>query len=67
VTDRARDRGTTLARALASSPYVLEQLGTDDPAATLQPYAETVRAQTGTDFVVVMAPDRTRYSHPDPD
>ena len=34
---------------------------------TLQPYAEEVRADTGVDFVVVMALDRTRFTHPDPD
>jgi sensor histidine kinase regulating citrate/malate metabolism len=32
----------------------------------LQPYAEQVRADTGTSFITVLAPDRTRYTHPDP-
>ncbi|WP_246256734.1 sensor histidine kinase [Isoptericola halotolerans] len=39
----------------------------DDPSAALQPVAESVREATGTDFVVFMATDRTRYTHPDPD
>ncbi|WP_366917629.1 ATP-binding protein [uncultured Pseudokineococcus sp.] len=40
----------------------------DDAARTaaLQPFAERVRAETGTSFVVVMAPDGTRWTHPDP-
>ena len=66
VADRARDRVTAVATTLASSPYVRAQLGREDPSHTLQPYAERVRRETGTDFVVVMAPDRTRYSHPNP-
>ena len=33
----------------------------------LQPYAEQVRLDTGTDFVVVMSRERTRWSHPDTD
>jgi two-component system CitB family sensor kinase len=36
------------------------------PSTAMQPYAEDVRRQTGADFVVVMAPDGTRYTHPDP-
>ena len=32
----------------------------------IQRYAEQVRVDSGTDFVVVMGLDRTRYSHPDP-
>ena len=32
----------------------------------LQPLAERVRRDTGTDFVVVMTPDGIRYSHPNP-
>ena len=52
--------------AVADSPAVLDALRTDDPAAGIQPYAERVRRDTRTDFVVVMSLDRTRYSHPDP-
>ena len=32
----------------------------------LQPWAERIRRDTGTDFVVVMSPDGVRYTHPDP-
>ena len=36
------------------------------PSAVLQPYAERVRVESGTDFVVVMSPPAIRYTHPDP-
>ena len=56
----------TVARGLADSGAVQAAVRTPDPAAALQPAAEAVRRDTGVDFVVVMATDRTRYSHPDP-
>ena len=62
----ARDRALAVALAVADSPAVRDGLEKPDPSATLQPYAEEVRTDTGVDFVVVMALDRTRYSHPDP-
>ena len=64
--DATRERVAGIARTLADSPYVQAAAVSDDPSSTLQPYAEAVRRDTGTDFVVVMAPDRTRWSHPDP-
>jgi sensor histidine kinase regulating citrate/malate metabolism len=66
-TDSAtRARVTDIARTLADSPYVRAAAVSEDPSSRLQPYAERVRRDTGTTFVVVMAPDRTRWSHPDP-
>lgn len=64
--DAAR-RVRTLAEGLAHLPQASQAFDDDDPAAALQPLAEGVRKATGTDFVVFMAPDRTRYSHPNPD
>ncbi|MFD0969170.1 sensor histidine kinase [Plantactinospora endophytica] len=55
---------TAVAETIARSPQVADALRTPDPTVRLQPYAESVRVATGTDFVVVMAPDRTRYTHP---
>ncbi|WP_344008088.1 sensor histidine kinase [Isoptericola halotolerans] len=52
---------------MAELPEVRSALTEDDPSAALQPVAESVREATGTDFVVFMATDRTRYTHPDPD
>ncbi|GAB7038423.1 MULTISPECIES: sensor histidine kinase [Catenuloplanes] len=57
---------TAVAETIARSPLVVTALRADDPTTTLQPYAESVRVATGTDFIVVMAPDRTRYTHPNP-
>ncbi|WP_310961507.1 sensor histidine kinase [Nocardioides terrisoli] len=64
--DSARLRSVDVAESVADAPTVLRALGRPDPSRTIQPYAERVRRDTGTDFVVVMALDRTRYSHPDP-
>lgn len=64
---RADARATALdvSLAVAASPTVVQALGTSDPTAVLQPYAEQVRRATGTDFVVVMNTSGIRYSHPD--
>ena len=62
----ATDRVVGVAQAVADSPAVLAALDDAVPSEEIQPYAERVRVDTHTDFVVVMALDRTRYSHPDP-
>ncbi|MFC7358738.1 sensor histidine kinase [Nocardioides astragali] len=63
----ARDEAVSVARAVARSPVLHEAMATGDPSALLQPYAEAVRVDTGVDFVVIMATDRTRWSHPNED
>ena len=55
-----------LVAALTRSPVVLDAVTGPRPTASLQPYVEQVRTDTGTSFITVMAPDRTRYTHPDP-
>lgn len=62
--DAAIEEVTAIADTLARSPTVIDALGSADPTARLQAYAEATRTATGTDFIVVMAPDRTRYTHP---
>ena len=62
----ARVRSLDVAKTVADAPTVLEALDDRHPSDVIQPYAEQVRRDTGTDFVVVMALDRTRYSHPNP-
>jgi sensor histidine kinase regulating citrate/malate metabolism len=62
--DSAVERVVGVAQAVADSPAVVEALDDADPSAAIQPYAEEVRVDTGTDFVVVMGLDRTRFSHP---
>ena len=63
--DSAEDEVLGIARTLAAAPVVTWALSAPDPTAVLQPLAEQVRRDTGTDFVVVMTPDGIRYSHPD--
>ncbi|WP_351223211.1 sensor histidine kinase [Streptomyces sp. NPDC002133] len=65
--DTARRQVTAAATAVADSPSVVAAVRTPDPTAVLQPYAERVRKDTGVTFVVIMAPDGTRWTHPEPD
>ncbi|MGH3363568.1 MAG: sensor histidine kinase [Nocardioidaceae bacterium] len=62
----ARGRAVAVAQAVADAPTVRNALRSPEPSRVLQPYAEQVRVDSGTDFVVVMDLDRTRFSHPDP-
>ncbi|KRF11648.1 histidine kinase [Nocardioides sp. Soil797] len=62
----ARERAVAVAESVADAPQLPTSLADADPSATIQPYAERVRHDTTVDFVVVMAMDRTRYSHPEP-
>jgi two-component system CitB family sensor kinase len=62
---QARDQAVAVARSVADSPTVREELRSTDPTVGLQPFAERVRKDTDVDFVVVMALDRTRFTHPD--
>jgi sensor histidine kinase regulating citrate/malate metabolism len=59
-------RTTAIVDSLTTSPLVLDAVTGTDPTAVLQPYVERIRAETGTSFITVLAPDRTRFTHPDP-
>jgi sensor histidine kinase regulating citrate/malate metabolism len=61
----ARDKVRSLAESIAANPLVVAAVATPSPSAQLEPYAERIRIQTKVDFVVIMAPDRTRFTHPD--
>ncbi|WP_159433634.1 sensor histidine kinase [Agrococcus sp. Marseille-P2731] len=79
--ERQREAGIAseeLALAMAATPTVrasaaqaFERYGSDREGAiatatdALQPYVEEVRLATRLDFVTVMHPDGTRYTHPD--
>lgn len=67
IRENARTQAVAIAESVADSPTVREALQDPDPTAVMQPYAEEVRVDAGVDFVVVMALDRTRYTHPDVD
>jgi two-component system, CitB family, sensor kinase len=60
----AQDEVLGVAHSLADAPDVAQALAAPNPTAVLQPLAEQVRRDTGTDFVVVMTPDGIRYTHP---
>ena len=64
--DAAQDEVLGIAHTLAAAPVVRSGLSAPDPTSVLQPLAEQVQRDTGTDFVVVMTPDGIRYTHPDP-
>ncbi|MCR5980484.1 GHKL domain-containing protein [Gordonia jinghuaiqii] len=63
----ARDEVTAVAVSLAQSPSTVTALTSPDPSVVLQPVTERVRAATGVAFITVLAPDRTRYTHTDPE
>ncbi|MGY1823107.1 sensor histidine kinase [Geodermatophilus sp. SYSU D00079] len=67
VQETAEQETTAIVASLADSPLVLGAVTGPDPTAVLQPFVEEVRADTGTSFITVLAPDRTRWTHPDPE
>ncbi|CAM5623277.1 sensor histidine kinase [Streptomyces hirsutus] len=62
----AGDQATAVTLSVADSPSVRESIRTDDPSATLQPYALAVVRDTDIDFVTIMDPRGIRWTHPDP-
>lgn len=62
--EEAGRRMTGVAAAVAANPLVLQAADQTDPTALLQPYALDVMAGSGADFLTIMAPDRTRWTHP---
>jgi two-component system CitB family sensor kinase len=66
VRERAEAVTRAVATALADDPYVLQSAGTADPHAALQPLTDRLLEDTGLDFVTIMAPDGTRWTHPWP-
>nr|WP_236246805.1 sensor histidine kinase [Streptomyces sp. CC210A] len=73
VTDRgqaeetARRQVTATALAVARSPSVVAAARSEQPTALLQPYADALTREGGVTFVVIMAQDGTRWTHPEPD
>ncbi|MFF2184154.1 ATP-binding protein [Streptomyces sp. NPDC058155] len=65
--ETAERQVTATARAMADSPSVREAIRSADPSARLQPYAQRVQVDTGVDFVTIMKPDGTRWTHPNPE
>ena len=57
------DRMLAVAGTVAADPYVLESAAGADPSSALQPFARAVMDAAHLDFLTIMAPDRTRYTH----
>jgi two-component system, CitB family, sensor kinase len=65
--DEARRQVAAVAMTIADAPVTATAVAGPDPSATLQPYAERVRRDTGVEFVTIMSPAGIRYTHPNPD
>ena len=62
--NEAGRRMSGIATAIADNPLVLQAAGSSAPSAVLQPYALHVMGDADADFITIMAPDRTRWTHP---
>jgi two-component system CitB family sensor kinase len=67
VDDAAAERMVAVSTTIALDPAVLEAVAGPDPSSVLQPYAVGVMDRLGVDFITIMATDRTRYTHRNPD
>jgi two-component system sensor histidine kinase DctS len=57
-------RAMAIARTLAQSEEIQNNIGTPDGTSRIQPLAERTRLATGVEYIVVVDMDGTRYSHP---
>ena len=64
--DSSAERMLAVASTLAEDPTVVEAVTRPEPTAVLQPYAVSLMDELRIDFVTIMAPDRTRYTHRNP-
>jgi two-component system CitB family sensor kinase len=67
VEQQAGERALGVAQTVALMPEVRNAFNTPDPAAHIQPLAESVRQAAGVSFVVVSNRDLIRYSHTNPE
>ncbi|WP_019483378.1 sensor histidine kinase [Arthrobacter sp. TB 23] len=65
--ETSADRMLAIATTFADDPFVSTSLELADPSAALQPYAIEVMDDLGVDFITIMAPDRTRFTHRNPE
>ncbi|MFK4223328.1 ATP-binding protein [Streptomyces sp. NPDC019890] len=64
--ETARRQSRAAATAVARSPSVVAAVRSAHPTDQLQPYTERLRRDAGVNFIVIMAPDGTRWTHPEP-
>jgi sensor histidine kinase regulating citrate/malate metabolism len=63
----AREQVIAIATALADSPSTAAAIESGHATEILQPVTEAVRTNTNIAFITIMSPDRTRFTHTDPD
>ncbi|MCT9083752.1 histidine kinase, partial [Streptomyces fulvoviolaceus] len=63
--DAAARQAKAVARSVADSPFVWEEIRTSHPTVELQPYALRVMRDSEVDFVTIMNPEGIRWTHPD--
>jgi sensor histidine kinase regulating citrate/malate metabolism len=64
--EAARQQVLGIATALADSPSTADAIESGRATEILQPVTEAIRTNTDIAFITIMAPDRTRYTHTDP-
>jgi len=64
--DDAGQRTQSVAATVASSPLVVQASTSKEPSTVLQPYAVEVMRHGHVDFLTIMGPDRTRWTHANP-
>ncbi|MFC6355027.1 sensor histidine kinase [Luethyella okanaganae] len=67
VEQDAEMKTAAVANSIAHDPFVIDAAQSQDPSVSLQPYAVELMAATRTDFITILAPDRTRFTHPNPE
>lgn len=60
------ERALTVAKTVASLPQIISAFDEQKPSQVIQPIVETIRLNTGAEFIVVGNMDTLRYSHPNP-
>jgi len=65
--EAAREQVVAIATALADSPSTAAAIESGHATEILQPVTEAVRTNTNIAFITIMSPDRTRFTHTDPD
>ncbi len=56
-------RMLAISETVAADPFVLSAAASPDPSISLQPFARAVMDGAGIDFLTIMAPDGTRFTH----
>ena len=61
--EETAERMLAVAGTVAADPFVLQAATAPDPSSALQPFARAVMDAAHIDFLTIMAPDRTRFTH----